>query len=94
MPLDQEIKLQTIKYKQFDNQKFLSGMQLEFSNGIKTPMFQAGMEAEMGWDPKTIKIDTTRKIAQISMNVHVGAIHGMRLIDDNGEYIMNVTWHR
>ena len=48
MPLDKEIKLSAIKYKQFDKTKFLSGMQLEWSNGMKSPMFQAGMEAELG----------------------------------------------
>ena len=27
------------------------------------------------------------------MNVHVGAIHGLKLTDEHGEYIVNVVWH-
>ena len=27
------------------------------------------------------------------MNVYVGAVHGIRLIDPHGEYIIDYTWH-
>ena len=93
MPTDENIRLKTIKFKQFENTKFLSAIKLEFSNGMETPLFQAGMEVEVGRDAKILKVDTSRRIAQISMNVHVGAAHGLRLKDDNGDYIIDIVWH-
>lgn len=93
MPLEKKILLKTIKIKQFENNKFLSAIQLEFTNGMSTPLFQSGIEEELGRQPKSLNIDPTRRIAQVSMNVHVSSIHGLRLLDDNGDYIIDIVWH-
>ena len=93
MPIDRKIRLQTFKFKQFDNIKFLSGIQLKFTNDFETPAFQAGCEEEQGKEFKCIKVDPQKHIAAISMNVYVGAVHGVRLIDEKGDYIVDYTWH-
>ena len=71
----------------------MSGIQLEFTHKFETPPFQAGIEKEIGREFKCIEVDPQRQIAAISMNVYVGAIHGVRLIDEKGEYILDYTWH-
>ena len=42
---------------------------------------------------KTIKVDTSRKICKIAMIVHEeNQLIGLRLVDEKGVYIVNVTW--
>ena len=42
---------------------------------------------------KTIDIDTSKTIARICMKVSDGSyINGLRLVDDNGNYIVDVNW--
>ena len=72
-PRDRLIKLKTIRYKQYYFGE-LSGIQFEFTNGIKSPMFET--ERAKRKDPlielKTINIDTSKVIAKICMQVSEG----------------------
>ena len=93
-PRDRLIKLKTIRYKEYYFGE-LSGIQFEFTNGIKTPMFET--ERAKRKDPlielKTIEIDTSKTIGRICMKVSDGSyINGLRLVDNNGNYIVDVNW--
>ena len=93
-PRDRLIKLKTIRYKQYYFGE-LAGIQFEFTNGIKTPMFET--ERAKRKDPlielKTLNIDTTKTIAKICMKVSDGSyINGLRLIDNKGSYVVDVSW--
>ena len=46
-----------MKFKQFDNTKFMSGIQLEFTHKFETPAFQAGIEKEKAREFKCIEVD-------------------------------------
>ena len=65
-------KLSAIYYQQVDNCLELSGIQLEFTNGMKTPMFCfASKEAssEQIQQTKRIKVNTNETISAIRLKV-------------------------
>ena len=88
------MKLSKILYKEYYFGE-LSGIQLEFTNGHTTPMFQT--EKAKRKDPliqlKTVNVDTSKTIAAIAMKVAEGNyLNGLQLIDTEGEFVVDVTW--
>ena len=72
--------LSAINYKQFSDFYSLSGIQLAFSNGISTPLFETSAAY---WDElKNVEVDTTRTIRYISLRFNSVAYEGLRLYDE------------
>ena len=78
----------------------LSAIQLEFTNGFKTPFYETegSKEAEPPIKPKNLYVDPERTIREISMMVTGSSptslrfIRGLRLIDEKGEFIVDYKW--
>ena len=78
-----------------NNADQLCGIRFVFTNGQKSTLFQTSQPKKLGSieELKTIKIDPSKKIRQVSMKVWNGfAISGMRLIDEEGEHIVDLNW--
>lgn len=86
-----DFQLSAINYKQFSDFYSLSGIQLEFSNGAQTPLFES--EAAYWDEINTVEIDQTRRIRYISLRFNNVAYEGIRLSDEEGLYILDLTWH-
>lgn len=91
---DKRIQLCGIRYKSVSNQEIqttLSGIELSFTNDIKTPMFDtkgSGLD-----EMKTIKVDPTRPITRIDMKIWSDEIYGLRLVEKPGVYVVNEMWN-
>ena len=87
-----DFQLAAINYKQFSDFYSLSGIQLVFSNGIATPLFQS-TAAE--WDElNKVELDATRTVRYISLRFNSVAYEGLRLYDEAEDYILDLTWHQ
>ena len=86
------MKLMAVRYKHYDGDYNLSGIQLVFTNGFKTPMYLSQSSESRGEELKTIKIDPTKQISTIEMKIEDGWVRGLRLISDNQESLCDVTW--
>ena len=70
-------------------------MQLEFTDGFKTPMMQTGHSSKKNYGVQTIELDVTKRIAKISMAIwNSQKVLGIRMYDDEGNYIVNVKFER
>ena len=71
----------------------MCGLQLEFSNGYSTPMFETTESKKSKRSVHTIQIDPNRTIGQITMSLYHGTVPiGFQLIDDLGDHIMYEFW--
>ncbi len=73
----------------------LNGIQMEFANLTGTPFFQPTSLIKREGDRrqtityKTVGIDVEKSIRRVSMKVYQSQIGGLRLIDEDGEYVLN-----
>ena len=88
------MKLKAVKYKHRDNDHDLTAIQLVFSNGYKTPMFECSSAAsDSNLEIKTIKIDETKDISAIAMKIEDNTvIRGLKLISDDQEMLCDEMW--
>lgn len=95
LPLDKKIKLETLVWKNYDN---LMAMQLKFTNGVESPIFQKdAVEKEPAtgsWAEKHADIDTSKSIRKVSIKVRKtnNLMYAMRLTDDSGVHVVDVEW--
>ena len=91
-----EVQLTKINYKQRENLYELIGIQLEFSNGEASPMFE--IESNIGVDDepievKTIEIGDYNYLSKISMLIKdLNKISGLMLIDQNNDFASQANW--
>ena len=79
-------KLKKIVYKNGTGQHALTGIGLEFTGGLKSPIFTNREGAQD--KPKTLNVDTSRKIKEVSFFVYDGKqFNGIRIKDDKGEVV-------
>ena len=90
LPRRTEVKLKAIHYKQKLNKEGLSSIQLELSNGLKSPHF--GTQNSWKEKVKTIEIDTDWSIRTIAINTFGFVLRGITLEDEEGETIFNEIW--
>ena len=64
-------------------------MQLHFSNGVSSPMI--GLLNQNRYRKK-IDIDTTKTIRYVSMRVYSDGFQGIRLLDMEGDLIVEEIW--
>ena len=90
-------KLRAINYKISSVHGGLTGFQLVFTDGHKTPLFE--VPRAMGRDQlKTIELDTSKTITKVAMTVceddpeQGPLISGLRLIDEKGIYVVNASF--
>ena len=90
-------KICQIRYKVYQGNCSLIGIQLIFTNNIKTEHFQTrtGMENQsQEW--KQIKVDPSKTIATVGMKINepdqYGSIKGIKIYSDDYEELCNVTW--
>ena len=92
MAMEKPPKLSKIWYK---NSGSLTGFQLEFSNGLKSTLFETKRASVK--DPlNNIKVDTQRSIAKVSMRVASTYLHDLskfRLTDEYSQNIVDLVWH-
>ena len=86
------LKLAAISIKQFYNDGPLAGIQMFYSDGSSSPMFETSVSRENNWKIRTIDIAPHRKITSVSVNVYHCWIRGLRLVDSLGKYLVNTTW--
>ena len=97
LPLDKHIKLNQIAFKKYKDDEsswnhFLTGLQLGFTNNVKSIL----LESKQGKKDhlNLVEVDVSRKICKVSMNVWKGQyLCKLKLIDDKGENIVNLTWY-
>ena len=65
---------------------------LNFTNGAKSSSLKTGKVA--GQALKSYEIDASRKISDFYINQvdSTGEIHGLRILDNFGEYLVNEHW--
>ena len=91
-----EVQLTKINYKQRENLYELIGIQLEFSNGEESPMFE--IESNIGVDDvpievKTIEIGDYNYLSKISMLIKdLNKLSGLMLIDQNNDFASQANW--
>ena len=92
-PSYKKIKLSALKYKHINNADELCGLQLVFTNGMSSDLYETSEAKERESDLKTIQIDTSKEIRQVSMKIWNGfAIKGLRLTDGDGNNLINLNW--
>lgn len=69
----------------------LHGIQLGFANGTETPFF-TGMDTGEEETVITLDVDPAREISGISMKRWRDTLSGLRLLDEDGDYIVDYTW--
>ena len=83
-------KLKAIHYK--IPRASLMGIQLEFTCGVKTPMFETG-DAKNAENVLTLEVDPERPIGQIQM-ARPGGTFGIRVSDREGKVIGEAIWQK
>ena len=66
------------------------GIQLQFSNGVKSPLFATAFNGSR--TAQVHKIDTLRTIRKISVKDWKPQICGLKLIDDKGKNVLSLDW--
>ena len=87
------MKIDAINYKCLHNSYELTAIQICFTNGEMTPLFETNYSKEQHFELKTIKVNHTRQIKQIGVKTTSGFIDGLRLTDDQGHHVVNVCWN-
>ena len=87
-------RLSQIKYKRNRDQFSLSYLQFVFNSGYEAPPCMAKRARETD-ELVVVDIDHRRKVTgvQVRMFEKDGKIEGMRLIDDEGQYVFDETWY-
>ena len=70
----------------------LCAIQLEFSNGIKSPLYETKESKEKQFELKRAKFDHTQTIREISMKVGQNAYDSFTGFKLNDGYIADVVW--
>ena len=85
-----------INFKCLNNNDKLTAIQIVFANGIETPLFEHRRhKGKAGQELRTIDVDSTRWIKQVSVKVCLGCITsfcGLRLVDEHGSFIIDTIW--
>ena len=69
----------------------MAGIQFGFSDGTNSTLIQS--EKAVKYKLKRVDIDPTRRVHAISVLAYQGRnFEGLRLYDENMEYILDLTW--
>ena len=61
----------------------MKAIQFVFTEGVQSPQFEADFKTVSDWKWRTIEVDHTRRIKEVSVNVSRGVnLDGLRLIDE------------
>lgn len=87
--LDEKIKLHKIHYKHTHSRYSLTGLKLEFTNGMESPEIQCGHGPHEGWK-STIELEE-HVISKIGFKVQHGSgnLDQMKIYDDKGDVIVD-----
>ena len=87
---DRSIAITSINYKVAKGQ-FLSGLQLEYSDGNKTPFFEKeGFNSESHYSINAEDLSSASKVAMAVMQD--GGIGGLRLYDSDRKRFVDKVW--
>ena len=93
VPSYKRVKLKAIRYRNVNGVGYLSDIQLQFSHGVQTPLYEANDSRLYGWVLKTVPVDLGRTVRKVSVKVVFGScFKGLRLLDDYGDAIVNEVW--
>ena len=83
-----------ITYKCFEDRGRLTAIEILFSNGVETPLFEEEGYKDSNFEWKFIDIDPNKPIRKISVRSDVaGWIFGLRFINADGENIIDENWN-
>ena len=88
-----EMTLASIQYRCLHDSYELTAIQLCFTNGEKTPLFETKASSAAGEMLKTIRVAQTCPIKKISVKGQSGFIDGLRLTDEKGHVIVDECWN-
>ena len=84
------MQLSKISYKLKNNEDAVHAIQFEFTNGVKSPMFDAEEGVGISYEKE---VDTTRRIAKVGMHV-IDVYHiRMKFLDENDDEILHLVWY-
>ena len=94
IPIFKDYKLNQINYKCEDDLLDLTAIQLIFTNGFSTPLYEVeGASTEQPDTMKSIRVDPERTIRWVSIKADGPWTKGLRLIDELNETIVEETWY-
>ena len=83
-PPDKSVKIKAIQYK-VEPRGWLCGIQLEFTTGESTQMFETEHEAPLDLEVQRAELDISKTIRKISLKMYKkDHICGIRIIDSDG----------
>ena len=86
-----DVKLSAIRIKCSNNRSALTGIQFVYQNGFESPLFQTDGAIQNNII-YTVNLDTSKTVRKVSIKVDEQKIGGLRLYDENNEFIMNSSW--
>ena len=69
----------------------LHGIQIGFSDGSNSPLFQ-GFRTKDETTEIVLEIDAQRTVKGISFKQWEDNLTGLRIFDENGDYLVDYTW--
>ena len=91
-PVYRRVKLSSVVFKLNSDKTPLMGIQLKFTNGVKSPLFQTASSVDVG-RAQEAEIDFERRIVRANVFVSTSKkIYALQLVDDCGEYALDLTF--
>ena len=95
IPIDKRVKLNRIGFKKYGNDNALTGLQLEFTNGVKTDMLETDFSIK-NCKLDHVDVDDTKTIRTVRVFVPKHSskhLNKLQMLDDRGSKIVDVTWY-
>ena len=95
LPLSKKIKLNQFAYKiKDDSNNGLSGIQLRFTNGVTSRLFESphGRKDKLRKGKHT-RFDVSEEIRKVSMKVNGKYLNGLRLINRSGGNVLDLSFY-
>ena len=97
MPKTKDVLLKEIIYKTEKIYGFLSGIQLKFTNGFSTPMFETQLAKDDNHEMKKVPVDPTREIRRVKVRYEEFPdrntyIHGLAMEDKESNKIVDLIF--
>jgi len=97
VPKTKDVKIKEIVYKTEKIYGFLSGIQLKFTNGFKTPMFETQLAKDDNHEEFTVQINPKRDVRFVKVRYEEFSdrntyIHGLSFLDKGYGIIVDLTF--
>jgi len=93
MLLDDDIALTGVNYKYSGAEQYLSGIQLDYSDGNSSPIFQNENAADEEFNEIRVSASAAPRKIAMAIDNSIGGIVGFRLADRRGNVIVEEKWN-